>query len=99
MGNVVGRIKRTLSELPADFELTRDRAHYWVQYNPDAMSNVLRIEFEKFKAHHQAKGNRFKDWDAAWRTWVLNGVKFSGAATATPYIPTFREQEERRKAR
>lgn len=84
-------------ELPADFILTQARAAYFIQYNPHAQSDAMRIEFEKFRNHHMAKGNKFKDWDAAWRTWVLNGVKFSTAAT--PYIPTFREQEERRRAR
>jgi hypothetical protein len=33
-------------------------------------------EFERFTAHHQAKGSRIADWSAAWRTWVMNGVKF-----------------------
>jgi hypothetical protein len=28
-------------------------------------------EFEKFRNHHRAKGSTFKDWSAAWRTWVL----------------------------
>lgn len=37
--------------------------------------------FEKFKAYHQAKGSVMADWPAAWRTWVLNEVKF---AKATP---------------
>jgi hypothetical protein len=32
----------------------------------------LGIEQEKFLAHHEAKGSVFVDWDAAWRTWVLN---------------------------
>lgn len=33
--------------------------------------------WERFKNHHQAKGTRFKDWRAAWRTWVGNEIKFS----------------------
>ena len=32
--------------------------------------------FEKFINHHRAKGSRFVDWRAAWRTWVGNQVEF-----------------------
>lgn len=31
---------------------------------------------EHFKAHHRARGNKFKDWDEAWSTWALNSRKF-----------------------
>lgn len=31
------------------------------------------FQFEKFKNHHQSKGNVMADWPAAWRTWVGNG--------------------------
>lgn len=33
-------------------------------------------EFEKFRDHHLAKGNRYADWLAAWRTWVRRGVAY-----------------------
>jgi DNA-binding transcriptional MocR family regulator len=33
--------------------------------------------FENFKNHHTAKGTLMLDWDAAWRTWVGNEIKFS----------------------
>lgn len=32
--------------------------------------------FEAFKNHHVAKGSLFADWDAAWRTWVDNQVRW-----------------------
>jgi hypothetical protein len=32
--------------------------------------------FTAFKNHHAAKGSLFADWDAAWRTWVDNQVKW-----------------------
>ncbi len=31
---------------------------------------------EHFLAHHRKKGDKFKDWQQAWVTWVLNSVKF-----------------------
>lgn len=33
-------------------------------------------EGEKFRDHHTARGTTFKNWDAAWRTWVSNALKF-----------------------
>lgn len=33
-------------------------------------------EAEAFRDHHSAKGSRFVDWDAAFRTWLRNATKF-----------------------
>jgi hypothetical protein len=33
-------------------------------------------DFEFFLDHHRAKGSTFKDWAAAWRTWIKRGAKF-----------------------
>ena len=30
-----------------------------------------------FAAHHRAKGSIMKNWEAAWRTWVMNDAKFA----------------------
>jgi hypothetical protein len=38
----------------------------------------LETQVEAFIACHTAKGSRFEDWQAAWRTWVLNWEKFGG---------------------
>lgn len=34
--------------------------------------------WERFTAHHAAKGTMFADTEAGWRTWVLNEIKFQG---------------------
>ena len=31
---------------------------------------------EHFLAHHRKKGDKFKDWQAAWSTWILNSKRF-----------------------
>lgn len=36
----------------------------------------LETQIERFVAHHQAKGNRYESWQAAWKTWVLNSREF-----------------------
>lgn len=33
-------------------------------------------ELAAFRDHHTSKGSRFKDWDAAFRTWARNAVKW-----------------------
>lgn len=44
--------------------------------NADSSLN-LKVETEKFLDYHKAKGSSFADWDAAWRTWIRNAVKFN----------------------
>lgn len=36
----------------------------------------LEAQLEQFKAHHRSKGNKFRDPQDAWSTWVLNTRKF-----------------------
>jgi hypothetical protein len=42
------------------------------------------IEFEadRFRNHHQARQSRFRDWDAAWRTWLSNARRFAPRGVA-----------------
>jgi len=60
------------TEIPKDLTLDADMEKF-------ASSRGVRPqrEFEAFVAYHTSKGSKFKDWKAAWRTWVLNSVKFS----------------------
>jgi hypothetical protein len=43
--------------------------------------------FDQFKSHHRSKGSMFANWEAAWRTWILNQVKFNGGAPQQPRPP------------
>lgn len=36
---------------------------------------------EAFTAHHRARGSKFKNWQDAWSTWVLNSRKFGNGNT------------------
>jgi uncharacterized protein YdaU (DUF1376 family) len=48
-------------------------------------------EADKFRNHHLSKQSRYRDWDAAWRTWLANSRKFqsnsrvAGKATSPRY--------------
>lgn len=37
----------------------------------------LEAETAQMLDHHQAKGSTFRDWTAAWRTWMRNSQKFA----------------------
>jgi len=34
-------------------------------------------EADRFRNHHLARDTRFRDWDAAWRTWLGNARRFA----------------------
>lgn len=38
---------------------------------------------DAFKAHHEARGNQFVNWDQAFFTWITNAPKFAGNAAPT----------------
>lgn len=47
------------------------------------LSVDLERETEQFLDHHRAKGSKFKDWTAAWRTWMRNAQKWAPAEVAS----------------
>jgi uncharacterized protein YdaU (DUF1376 family) len=54
-------------------------------------AEAISHEADQFRNHHTSRGNRFRDWDAAWRTWLGNAIKFAasrgvaGASKANGY--------------
>lgn len=40
-------------------------------------------EADTFRNYHHSKQNRYRDWDAAWRTWIGNYVKRRGTGSAS----------------
>lgn len=71
-----------------DSERTRASARRAIQLPPSwkpsdshrawAETNRLDVlaEAEQFTDHHRARGTTMKDWDAAFRTWLRNAVKW-----------------------
>jgi uncharacterized protein YdaU (DUF1376 family) len=50
-------------------------------------------EADSFRNHHHSKQSRYRDWDAAWRTWCGNAVKFRASRRmAVGQIPGGRGQ-------
>lgn len=52
-------------------------------------------EANAFRDHHAAKGSRMLDWDAAFRTWLRNAVKFGGARGGARQPTPLEQQMER----
>lgn len=59
--------------LPPEFELTEDRKVYAEKTLPNVDAAEL---MAAFRDYHKAKGTTARDWDASWRTYVRNGLKF-----------------------
>ena len=49
-------------------------------------------EADRFRDHHIARGTRFRDWDAAWRTWLGNARRFARGGVAGKASPGGRGQ-------
>lgn len=41
-------------------------------------------EAERFRDHHTARANTMADWDAAFRTWLSNALRFANGTRAGP---------------
>jgi hypothetical protein len=74
------RGKKPLQPMPEGFHLN-GKLREFAKTNGFVKCDFM---FDQFKAHHNAKGSKFVDWEAAWRTWVLNQVKFNGGAPQQP---------------
>lgn len=70
--------KRAKAATPApdydDFVIT-DTMRAWAKKNAPNLD--LERETQKFLARHASKGNTFKDWNQAWRNWMLNALDYA----------------------
>lgn len=51
----------------------------WASTNVPSLD--VEAETEKFLDHHRSKGNKFKDWNSAWRKWMRNAAEWGKART------------------
>ena len=65
---------KSATSAPAEFPLTGS-LQKWADKNAPGID--LQIEKAKFLDHHRAKGNRFKDWQAAFRNWMRRAVEYA----------------------
>lgn len=69
--------KKKATPTPKDFEVTEEMFDWAVAQGVPEIR--IRPETEQFLDRNKAKGAAYIDWNAAWRTWMRNAVKFSGA--------------------
>jgi hypothetical protein len=70
--------RKRASQAPQDFEIT-DNLREWAQAKAPGVD--LARETERFLDHHRAKGSTFKDWAAAWRTWMSRATQYGTNVT------------------
>lgn len=75
----VNNKKKNASQLPDDFALNETSLAY-----ADGRGVNVKSEFDAFRNYHEAKGSTYKDWQAAWRTWCDNSVKFGRTSVPKP---------------
>jgi hypothetical protein len=61
--------------LPDDWELTRNDLAYAAEHG--FSERETRSLGDAFRDHHRNKGTKGIDWEAGFRTWVRNEIKFS----------------------
>lgn len=71
--------RRRATSCPDPF-VVDDGMRQWHAENTPTVD--YRAETSQFVDHHRAKGSTFKDWRAAWRTWMRNAAKW-GAQRST----------------
>lgn len=77
--------KKIKHQIPINFAITED--HMCFARERNFAPAEARLMFEKFKAYHQGKGSLMLDWNACWRTWVLNQVGFRDARDPSNHKP------------
>ena len=69
--------KNPSTPVPNEFEITEEM-HDWA-VSKGLPADRVNLETDQWLDHHKAKASRFDDWDASWRTWIRNAVKFANA--------------------
>lgn len=90
-----GQDKPASHQQPAEQASTKAKGKRGVQLPEDwapraeeqlwATSNGIdcTAEVAQFSDHHRARGSTFKDWDAAFRTWLRNHLKWRGGRSSS----------------
>jgi len=71
--------RKRASAIPNDFIPSPALEQWGLDLGLDR--KTLKSETEKFLDYHRSKGSVFKDFDAAWRTWIRNSIEYRGGRT------------------
>ena len=78
-------IAKKATRMPTDWQPSPEVVDAFSQKWP---SLSFFAELEAFTDHHTAKGSTFKDWDAAFRSWCRNAVKWQTPSQRKAETPT-----------
>lgn len=73
--NPSGSARKRATSTPDLFPITAAMAQ-WGKTNAPLVANP-KMETARFLDYHRAKGSAFKDWTAAWRTWMGNAQTYA----------------------
>jgi hypothetical protein len=68
---------RRARALPADFPTEAKIIEAQDRFDGLGLAIDARLEAEKFRHHHTAKGTRSKSWGSSWGTWTVNAIGFA----------------------
>jgi hypothetical protein len=69
------KVPKKKSTIPKSYPMTNRHKEYAAERG--IANGHAELIFENFRNHHAAKGTLMLDWEAAWRTWVGNEIKFN----------------------
>lgn len=72
--------QRRASAIPSNWVPSDENIKHAISKN--LTHEEIKNEADQFRDFHLAKGTTFKDWDAGWRTWVRNSIKFRNRGVA-----------------
>lgn len=64
-------------------------------YERGFTNEEINREADQFANYHTAKGSTFKNWDAAWRTWLGNARKFQSVSARPSNAQALSDAERR----
>lgn len=70
-------------QLPDDFAVTARMRKWFAAQDLANLGVDGPGETEQFLDYHRSRGDRMKDWEAAWRTWMRNAAKYAARGSVT----------------
>jgi hypothetical protein len=74
--------KGTRSKIPPDLQLTQGMIEF--AHECGIAPSQVPHEWDRFRNHHESKGNTFARWDLAWYTWCRNAMRWTRQRNTAP---------------
>lgn len=74
------KTNKKATALPEDFAVTDEMRKWSTENGLTAPDDLI----DSFRDYHLAKGSTYKDWTAAFRTWIRNDKRFASSRATRP---------------